>query len=375
MANNFLAALCLLTLSFTSVSAETAKKDSIISGSSWFVGAKAGVSSFFGMPNNTCSGLKVCGNGKLDVGYWLTPCIGGRMSYQIGKFYNAVGITMNYQLVHADVMYNIVPQKGNFSKRWKIIPYFGIGMAYSPDVTYICPCSVRTSDNHPFALFYGAEAWYAINKNTNVVMEIGNMSTSRLMDGYGSSAKFGDNICSLSAGIVFSLKDKKKKISSHNISSYIDGTQKPSSKISKHDTVFITKYKTIRDTVFSSNVNINNFIVDTSQRKEYIGVPVYVFFQKNMSVFTDSSQKILIDETAKLAKQYGLKVTVIGSADRPTGSIERNMEISKERADAIWTMLVARGIERNRITVKYNGGVDLLTPNKANRCACILLSF
>lgn len=375
MANNFLAALGLLTLPFTSVSAETTENDSIISGSSWFVGAKTGVSSFFGMPNNTFSGLRVCGNGKLDVGYWLTPRIGGRMTYQIGKFYNAVGITMNYQFIHADVMYNIVPQKGNFYKRWKIFPFFGIGMAYSPDVTYICPCSVRTSDNHPFALFYGVEAWYAINKNTNIVMEIGNMSTSRLMDGYGSSAKFGDNICSLSAGIVFSLKSKKKKVPSNSLGSYIDGTQQASSKISKHDTVFITKYKTIRDTVFSSNVNISNFIADTSQGKEYIGVPVYVFFKKNMSVFTDSSQKLLIDETAKLAKKYKLKVTVIGSADRPTGSIERNMEISRERANTIRTMLVARDIEPNRITVKYNGGVDLLTPNKANRCACILLSF
>ena len=49
-------------------------------------------------------------------------------------------------------------------------------------------------------------------------------------------------------------------------------------------------------------------------------------------------------------------VTIVGYADKDTGTSEYNMELSKKRADAVANALVEKyGISKDRLTVKYDG--------------------
>ena len=68
------------------------------------------------------------------------------------------------------------------------------------------------------------------------------------------------------------------------------------------------------------------------------------------------------------------RVTVTGHADRETGSAERNMELSKERAENVAAALIAAGIEAGRITVAYKGDTENVSPvAEENRVAvCVV---
>lgn len=63
------------------------------------------------------------------------------------------------------------------------------------------------------------------------------------------------------------------------------------------------------------------------------------------------------------------KVTIVGYADKDTGTSEYNMELSKRRADAVASALEKKyGISKDRLTVKYDGSdVQPYSENDWNR--------
>lgn len=52
-------------------------------------------------------------------------------------------------------------------------------------------------------------------------------------------------------------------------------------------------------------------------------MPVLVFFKGGGTELTDPSQMINIRNAAQMAKEYGFRIKVIGSADSATGTAER----------------------------------------------------
>ena len=51
---------------------------------------------------------------------------------------------------------------------------------------------------------------------------------------------------------------------------------------------------------------------------ECIGTPIYFFFALNTTHLTDTSQRLNLDELARVAKKYSLSVRVTGVADSST---------------------------------------------------------
>lgn len=98
-----------------------------------------------------------------------------------------------------------------------------------------------------------------------------------------------------------------------------------------------------------------------------IGSPVYLFFTMGTATLTDSSQLIHLDDIARIVKQYGLAVRVIGAADSATGNPVINDRLSNERADYILTQLLQRGVDIKRIEKIIEGGINKHTPAAANR--------
>ena len=75
-----------------------------------------------------------------------------------------------------------------------------------------------------------------------------------------------------------------------------------------------------------------------------------------------------------IGSSAGTRVTVTGHADRETGTAERNMELSRNRAENVAEALIAAGIEADRITVAYKGDTENVSPvPEENRVAiCIV---
>lgn len=98
-----------------------------------------------------------------------------------------------------------------------------------------------------------------------------------------------------------------------------------------------------------------------------IGSPVYFFFEVGTAKLTDKSQLVNLDELARVAKKYGLSVTVVGAADAATGTAVINDALSISRADYIATELVKRGLAVEHITKVGKGGISDYNPTEANR--------
>lgn len=98
-----------------------------------------------------------------------------------------------------------------------------------------------------------------------------------------------------------------------------------------------------------------------------IGAPLLVFFKGGRTELTDSSQMINIKAIAELAKEYGFKVRVTGSADSATGSVEKNEVVAQSRAKFIADYLVSQGVSDECIEQYSVGGVNEFNPAQANR--------
>ena len=108
---------------------------------------------------------------------------------------------------------------------------------------------------------------------------------------------------------------------------------------------------------------------------EPIGAPVYFFFNIGTDHLTDASQLLNIEELAKVAKTYNLKVKIIGAADSATGTDSINETLSSKRAAYIMRLMHDRGVASENIKTSHEGGIDDYSPVQANRNTCVVLSF
>lgn len=113
----------------------------------------------------------------------------------------------------------------------------------------------------------------------------------------------------------------------------------------------------------------------SKERKATLGAPIYFFFQLGTTELTDISQLVNIEEIARVANAYNLKVCVTGSADSATGTSIINESLSQKRADYIRQHLLRQGVPSERISCSYEGGVEMYLPVEANRNTCVTLSY
>ena len=106
-----------------------------------------------------------------------------------------------------------------------------------------------------------------------------------------------------------------------------------------------------------------------------IGSPIYFFFKIDTSDLTESSQLLNLNELARVAKAYYLRVSVTGAADSATGTVPINNSLSAIRADYIYNELVKRGVDGSRISKVSQGGIDDYKPTEANRHTKVCLYY
>jgi hypothetical protein len=119
----------------------------------------------------------------------------------------------------------------------------------------------------------------------------------------------------------------------------------------------------------------NGYLLAMEQNRECIGAPVYFFFRLNTAELTDGSQSLNIDEMARIAKMYDLRIRISGAADRATGSSDINRKLSRERALFIGRAFRERGIEKRNIVMVGRGGIDEYDPDEVNRQTKVELFF
>lgn len=104
-----------------------------------------------------------------------------------------------------------------------------------------------------------------------------------------------------------------------------------------------------------------------------LGVPIYFFFELGTDNLVEESQLVNIDEIARVAKKYGLRIEITGAADKATGTEIINSNLGSLRASFIAGYLKKRGIKDCTIKTFSKGGIDDYIPSKANRNAIVRL--
>lgn len=92
--------------------------------------------------------------------------------------------------------------------------------------------------------------------------------------------------------------------------------------------------------------------------KDCVNAPLMttVRFNINSAVISPEEEVNVYNMAEWLKKNPSEKITVVGYADKDTGTAEYNLQLSKERADAVVDQLVSKyGIDSSRMTVKYDG--------------------
>lgn len=117
----------------------------------------------------------------------------------------------------------------------------------------------------------------------------------------------------------------------------------------------------------------NGYRNDVINGNAALGAPIYFFFELGTTNLVEESQLVNIDEIARVAKKYGLKIEVTGAADKATGTEMINSNLGSLRASFIAGCLKRKGIKENMIRTFSKGGIDDYAPGKANRNTIVKL--
>lgn len=119
--------------------------------------------------------------------------------------------------------------------------------------------------------------------------------------------------------------------------------------------------------------SLQGYLTELSQGKSYIGAPIFFFFELGTNHLTDASQLVNLDEIARIAKQYNLSIRICGAADSATGTSDINHSLGASRSEYIYSQLLHRGMDKNRISKVNKGGIDAYAPTEANRHTSVML--
>ena len=122
-----------------------------------------------------------------------------------------------------------------------------------------------------------------------------------------------------------------------------------------------------------SNGNKNSYADDVINGNAALGAPIYFFFELGTDNLVEESQLVNIDEIARIAKKYNLRIEITGAADKATGTEMINSNLGSQRAAFIAGCLKERGVLENNIKKISRGGIDDYTPGKANRNTIVRL--
>lgn len=128
------------------------------------------------------------------------------------------------------------------------------------------------------------------------------------------------------------------------------------------------KFKKVSDRVIEKEV-IREVpkVVEKEVIKEVVKVEekavaaLAIFFKINRTEILDE-YKVNIKLIAEAIKKgpSTAKYTVCGSADKATGSVKRNQWLSEQRAQKVFDLLVAEGINPSQLEIQATGGVDAM---------------
>lgn len=358
---------------------DPAEKHSVATNSfwaNWFIQGAATWNAFYGVGEKSLvapfhkfpTGEGHTGWGlSVSVGKWFTPGIGLRTkvnAWQMGSEKDGVKPD-KYWTLNEQVLFNLTNLLLGYDDQrlWNFIPYAGAGInsnrtanRRSTQFSMGILNTFRLSDKFAANVELGWNNWEAGNTGLRLksrlqqfTVEVG--LTYRLGNHRWRRAADSEAKDALTEGEMDALRAQLDDMNAENNRLQAELDQALKAKQEEYKTYSKPEAQPAATTVAS----------------QVISAPVSIFFDLGKAVVVTPRDKENVQALAKTAKEHNLKVVVTGYADSKTGTVEGNMRISQQRAQAVVDQLVALGVPRQNIEVKAAGGVDTLGTTENNR--------
>lgn len=316
----------------------------------WFLELGASASLVTGASNRSASwGDRVSFiNPSIAVGKWFNPYFGARLQVMGGEIYDNTRVagrwtqgTQNYALAHADVLFDVVnyfsPYKTD--RFFHVIPFLGVGGGYRWNGEGLA--GNGKNDWTPSA-HVGLQLKMRLSKCIDLNVE-GQAIAHNF--GFGSLAtvngKRRSAMATLGAGLTFHLGKK-------------DFTP-----ITPEDPALLASLNNTLNGLRAENAELRKRPTHCPEPPapvvEGIAVGNVVYFRID-SDRVDANQMINIRNIAEYAKNNTETITLVGYADRETGTPDYNYALSERRAKAVRKILVEKyGISESRIKIDWKG--------------------
>ena len=311
-------------------------------------------------------------NGALTK--WFHPIVGARVQGELGKFKNVPfdgatnKVNTPYGYLHADAMLNLSNWIGGYreDRIYYAIPYLSFG--------YSNTCFSRNdliADNE-FAAGIGLLNKFRVTEYLDVQLDLrtwflpGDAVASSLQGGRFAPALVG----SVGVAYRFNKRDWNVPVSETEVDGYLSAIDNLKKDLKyANDNINAVNDKCAE--LEAENAKLKKTVAPAAAAA--LNVETVVFFEKNVYELSAFGEAVLSKYVASV-KNSDNKISIVGHADNTTGSKEYNENISKKRAEAVKSFLVANGIDANRIEVKWEGASALPFADgdaEVNRCVVI----
>lgn len=330
----------------------------------WFVSAGFGGQIIFGNHDKQVKFFdRIAPALDIAVGKWFTPGIGVRLMYSglsvkgatqkegHGEFpAHSTGVDVpgkggdgywlmkqkfDFYNLHLDALFNMSNILCGYNEKrvYNCTPYVGLGWAR----VWESPQSMEVSAN------VGILNSFRLNDALNLNLDIRGAYVSDRFDGE-LGGRWGEGIWSATVGLTYRFKQR--------------GWGRSKTIVRTHDRQ--RELKAMQD-------KLNDMQAQLAQRKrdsitvvKTLAAANFVIFKIDTWELTNESrvQLGLFAETIKKADPNAVYI-ITGYADKGTGSIERNVILSKNRARVVYECLVNEfGVPKKQLRVDHKGGVD-----------------
>ncbi|WP_293887045.1 MULTISPECIES: OmpA family protein [unclassified Sphingobacterium] len=298
----------------------------------WFspgVGVRAGLTGFKvkGLTQNGSHSTGVQYAGKPWDGYWL---------------YNQ---EFNYFHIHGDVLFNLSNIFSGYKKDrfYNISPYVGLGWMVTNDAPKQKEVSANIGIYNSFRLSDALDLTFDVR---------GAMVNDRFDGETGHRSQDGN----LSAALGLTYKFKQR------------GWEKPSSVVITYSDALLNSLRQKVQQLAEDNEALKaqlaasqgKTITDIRVEEKILAAPILVTFPINQSVVSNEA-RVNLGFFAKVIQAGNKDITykVTGYADKGTGTKAINDRLSRERAQAIYDVLVKEfHVSPQQLELAYEGGVD-----------------
>lgn len=330
--------------------------------SNWFVTAGGGALIFFGDHNMQMKfGDRL--SPALDIGFgkWFTPGIGVRFMYSgltikgatqngshsTGKVYDVSQWLdeqkFDFMNIHGDVLFNASNLLCGYNEKrfWSVTPYVGLG--------WILTWETPRARN--FNASIGLINSFRLSSAFDLNLDVRGTATKDEFDGERGGRK-EEGLLSVTVGVTYKFPRRTWGRSTVKTITFSDEELR----------LMREQLKAMND----ENNRLKNELVETSNKvtervveTNILSAPYLVTFQISRYALSNEA-RVNIGFQAKIMKENKNAVyTIIGYADKGTGTKEFNQFLSKSRAEAVYNCLVNEfGVPASQLKITYEGGVD-----------------